>query len=328
MPDSGAEEAVERNVCEAEPERCDAAGQEIDRETGTLSQNGTEDPVRPGCLYLCATPIGNLGDMTPRAVSVLQAVDLIAAEDTRNSIKLLNHFDIHTPMTSYHEYNKYEKAEALVRTLQAGKSVALITDAGTPCISDPGEVLVEQCAAAGIEITSLPGACAVITALTLSALPTRRFVFEGFLPPVKQKRERAEVLERLKNETRSIVLYEAPHHLQQTLLELSKVLGCERRISLCREMTKRYEEVIRTTLGEAAELAPRGEYVLVIAGRDAASLQAERQQAFQALSLEEHVQQYLDAGLDRKAAMKAAAKDRGLSRRDVYQALEADRRMS
>lgn len=289
-------------------------------------ETAAEGAVRPGCLYLCATPIGNLGDMTPRAVEVLKAVDVIAAEDTRNSIKLLNHFDIHTPMTSYHEYNKYDKAEELLRQLQAGKSVAVITDAGTPCISDPGEVLVEKCAAAGIEITSLPGASAVITALTLSALPTRRFVFEGFLPAVKQKKERAEALERLRNETRSIVLYEAPHHLRQTLLELGTVLGGERRISLCRELTKRYEEVIRTTLREAAELSPKGEYVLVIAGRDAAELQEARQQSFAALSLDEHMQRYLAAGLDRKAAMKAVAQDRGLSKREIYQALEAEKK--
>lgn len=274
-----------------------------------------------GKLYICATPIGNLGDMTPRAVEALKSVDLIAAEDTRNSIRLLNHFDIHTPMTSYHEYNRFEKADELVAKMLQGTKVAVITDAGTPCISDPGEVLVQKCVEAGIPVTSLPGPSAVITALTLSGFSVRRFVFEGFLPPKPKKRERAEALDRLKAETGTIVLYEAPHHLKETLKELEAALGPDRRIALCREMTKLHEEVVRTTIREAIELEPRGEYVLVIEGADPEKLQAETAARFDELSLEEHVQSYIDQGLDRKEAMKAAAKDRGLSRRDVYNAL-------
>lgn len=275
----------------------------------------------PGRLYICATPIGNLGDMTPRVVETLKGVDLIAAEDTRNSIRLLNHFEIRTPMTSYHEYNRFDKADELVRQILEGKDVAVITDAGTPCISDPGEVLVQKCCEAGIEVTSLPGASAVITALTLSGLPTRRFVFEGFLPPVKNKKERQEVLEALRNETRTMVLYEAPHHLKGTLEELKEVLGGDRRISLCREMTKRYEEVVRTTLSEALMLEPKGEYVLVIQGRSREALLKEKQDSFLSMTVEEHVEKYMEQGMDKKEAMKAAAKDRGVSKRDIYQAL-------
>ena len=290
-----------------------------------------------GKLYICATPIGNLGDMTPRVIEALREADLIAAEDTRNSIRLLNHFGIKTPMTSYHEFNKYEKADELVRQMLAGKIVAVVTDAGTPCISDPGEVLVEKCAQAGIEVISFPGASAVITALTLSALPTRRFVFEGFLPPVKNKKERREALLRLVPEMRTIVLYEAPHHLIATLRELSEALGETRRVSLCRELTKRYEEVERTTLGAAlrrfacGEKEPKGEYVLVIEGRSAEeaekALALERETQFGALSLSEQVQSYMEQGMDKKEAMRTAAKDRGMSKRDVYQALlEAEKK--
>lgn len=274
-----------------------------------------------GKLYICATPIGNLGDMTPRAVEALREADLIAAEDTRNTIRLLNHFGIQTPMTSYHEFNKYDKADELVRQMLSGKTVAIVTDAGTPCISDPGEVLVQKCAEAGIEVRSLPGASAVITALTLAALPTRRFVFEGFLPPQKQKKERQAALCRLKDETRTMVLYEAPHHLTETLRELSEVLGGERHVSLCREMTKRYEEVIRTTLSEAQALAPKGEYVLVIEGCSEEKLLAKQQAQFETLGIAAHVQRYLDQGMEKKEAMKAAAKDRGISKREIYQAL-------
>lgn len=294
---------------ETEAERAAETGPEKDREKG------------PGKLYICATPIGNLGDMTPRVVETLKSVDLIAAEDTRNSIRLLNHFEIRTPMTSYHEYNRFDKADELVRQILEGKNVAVITDAGTPCISDPGEVLVQKCCEAGIEVTSLPGASAVITALTLSGLPTRRFVFEGFLPPVKNKKERQEVLEALRNETRTMVLYEAPHHLKGTLEELMEVLGGDRRISLCREMTKRYEEVIRTTLSEALLLEPKGEYVLVIQGRSREALLKEKQDSFLSMTVEEHVEKYMEQGMDKKEAMKAAAKDRGVSKRDIYQAL-------
>ena len=221
-----------------------------------------------GTLYLCATPIGNLKDMTERVLLTLKEVDLIAAEDTRNSIRLLNHFEIRTPMTSYHEYNKVEKAHYLVDQLLTGKNIALITDAGTPAISDPGEVLVAECQKAGVPVTSLPGCCACVTALTLSGLSTRRFCFEGFLPT--DKKEKAFVLEELARETRTMILYEAPHHLKRTLSELLETLG-ERRITLCRELTKKFETIMPTTLEGAAdyyeENEPKGEYVLVIEGK-------------------------------------------------------------
>lgn len=276
-----------------------------------------------GKLYICATPIGNLGDITPRVLDVLREADLIAAEDTRNSIKILNHFEIKTPMTSYHEFNKYDKAKELVAMLLDGKNIAVITDAGTPCISDPGEELVKECVLSGIEVTSLPGASAVITALSLSGLSTRRFVFEGFLPPEKHKKERLKVLERLKDEERTIVLYEAPHRLKTTLTELSVLLGADRRISLCRELTKKHEEIIRTTLGEAVSLEPRGEYVLCIEGRSSEELEAERRRTFMDMELSEHMDMYLSRGLDKKEAMKAVAKDRGLSKRDIYNELNS-----
>lgn len=278
---------------------------------------------KKGKLYICATPIGNLGDITPRVLDVLREADLIAAEDTRNSIKLLNHFEIKTPMTSYHEFNKYDKAKELVAMLMEGKNIAVITDAGTPCISDPGEELVKECVLSGIEVTSLPGASAVITALSLSALSTRRFVFEGFLPPEKHKKERAKALDRLKNEERTIILYEAPHRLKTTLTELSRLLGAERRVSLCRELTKKHEEIIRTTLGEAVSLEPRGEYVLCIEGRSAEELEAERRSSFLDMDLSEHMDIYLSQGMDKKEAMKAVAKDRGLSKRDIYNELNS-----
>ena len=275
-----------------------------------------------GKLYLCATPIGNLGDMTPRVVETLQMVDLIAAEDTRNSIKLLNHFDIHTPMTSYHEYNKVEKAVTLINQMNEGKNVALITDAGTPAISDPGEVLVRMCHEAGIVVTSLPGAAACITALTLSGLSTRRFCFEGFLPA--DKKEKKDILENLKNETRTIILYEAPHHLVRTLDELYEALG-NRKLTLCRELTKKFEEITPTTL-EGARVAfendsPRGEYVLVLEGKSLAEVKKEQEQDWQSISIEEHMQIYESQGIDRKEAMKKVAKDRGISKREVYQYL-------
>ena len=275
-----------------------------------------------GTLYLCATPIGNLSDMTPRVIDTLQEVDVIAAEDTRNSIKLLNHFQIKTPMTSYHEYNKVEKADQLIRQLQEGKSIALITDAGTPAISDPGEVLVAKCQEAGIPVTSLPGCCALITALTLSGLPTRRFCFEGFLP--SDKKEKKFILEELKDETRTIILYEAPHHLKRTLGELYEVLG-DRRITLCRELTKRFETVFPTTLENALayyeENEPKGEYVLVLSGKDPKQILQDKQQEWSEISLEEHMKIYEDQGIDHKEAMKKVAKDRGISKREVYQAL-------
>lgn len=275
-----------------------------------------------GTLYLCATPIGNLNDMTARVLATLDEVDLIAAEDTRNSIKLLNHFEIKTPMTSYHEYNKVEKADQLVAKLQAGKNIALITDAGTPAISDPGEVLVAKCLDAGIPVTSLPGCCACITALTLSGLPTRRFCFEGFLP--SDKKEKKFILEELKEETRTIILYEAPHHLKRTLQELHDTVG-QRRITLCRELTKKFETVYPTTLEEALafyeENEPKGEYVLVLEGKSREEIKQSEQAKWESMSIEEHMAYYEEQGIDRKSAMKMVAADRGVGKRDIYQAL-------
>lgn len=275
-----------------------------------------------GRLYLCATPIGNLEDITYRVVRTLGEVDLIAAEDTRNSIKLLNHFDIKTPMTSYHEHNKMEKGRKLVEKLQGGMQIALITDAGTPGISDPGEELVKMCYEAGIEVTSLPGAAACITALTLSGLSTRRFVFEAFLP--SDKKEKQAVLEELVNETRTIILYEAPHRLQKTLTELKETLG-NRRITVCRELTKKHETAFATTLEDAllyySGNEPKGECVLVIQGRDRLELRREEMAKWEEMSLEEHMEYYESQGIDRKEAMKKVAKDRGISKRDVYNSL-------
>ena len=276
-----------------------------------------------GKLYLCATPIGNLDDITLRVLNTLKEVDLIAAEDTRHSIKLLNHFDIRTPMTSYHEYNKIDKARYLVAQMQQGVNIALVTDAGTPGISDPGEELVKQCYEAGIEVTSLPGPAACVTALTLSGLATRRFCFEAFLPA--DKKERQWILEELRRETRTIIVYEAPHHLVRTLEELSEVLGAARRITICRELTKRYEEAYRTTFSEALERfaaeEPKGECVIVIEGRSVSEIRQEQQKSWEEMTLEEHMELYLSQGNDRKEAMKLVAKDRGISKRDVYQAL-------
>jgi len=273
-----------------------------------------------GVLYLCATPIGNLGDITERVVETLKTVDLIAAEDTRNSIRLLNHFDIHTPMTSYHEYNKVEKAKELVGQLAAGKNIALVTDAGTPGISDPGEVLVRFCQESGIPVTALPGACACITALTLSGLSTRRFCFEGFLPA--EKKERREILEDLQNESRTIILYEAPHHLLKTLADLRDVLG-DRRLTLCRELTKKFETVLPTTLEQALfnyrTEEPRGEYVLVLEGKSLQAQKQETQDSWRELSIEEHLAYYQKMGMDAKSAMKQVAKDRGVGKREIYQ---------
>lgn len=272
-----------------------------------------------GKLFLCATPIGNLGDMTPRVIETLESVDVIAAEDTRNSIKLLNHFNIKTPMTSYHEYNKIEKADTLIAQMLAGKNIALITDAGTPAISDPGEVLVQKCQEAGIVVTSLPGPAACITALTLSGLSTRRFCFEGFLS--SDKKERKAVLEDLKEESRTMILYEAPHHLKGTLKELYGVLG-NRKITLCRELTKKFETVFPTTLEDALEYYesndPRGEYVLVLEGKSHQQKEEEKQASFSEMSIEDHMKIYEDKGVDRKEAMKLVAKERGISKRDVY----------
>lgn len=275
-----------------------------------------------GTLYLCATPIGNLGDMTPRVAETLQSVDLIAAEDTRNSIKLLNHFGIRTSMTSYHEYNKVEKADYLVGQMRLGKNVALISDAGTPAISDPGEVLVQKCQEAGITVTSLPGPAACITALTLSGLSARRFCFEGFLP--SDKKEKAQILTELKEESRTILIYEAPHHLVRTLGELYEELG-DRRITLCRELTKKFETVLPTTIGAALSLygreEPRGEYVLVVEGKSLRKKEEERQASWQSMTIEAHMSFYTKGGMDEKAAMKQVAKDRGVAKREIYAAI-------
>ncbi len=272
-----------------------------------------------GILYLCATPIGNLQDMTPRVIETLEMADVIAAEDTRNSIKLLNCFNIHTPMTSYHEYNKVEKAKQLIEMLQEGKNIALITDAGTPAISDPGEILVRMCHENQLPVTSLPGPSACITALTLSGLSTRRFCFEGFLPADKKERKR--ILEELVSESRTVILYEAPHHLKGTLEELYRVLG-ERRVTLCRELTKKFETVMPTTLGQALEYykdkEPRGEYVLVVEGKSVEELRREEVASWESMGIEEHMDYYEKQGLDHKAAMKQVAKDRGVGKREIY----------
>ncbi len=277
---------------------------------------------KAGKLYLCATPIGNLEDITFRALRILKESDLIAAEDTRNSIRLLNHFEIKTPMTSYHEYNKIEKAYQLVGKMKEGKNIALITDAGTPGISDPGEELVRICIEEGITVTSLPGPSACITALTMSGQKTRRFAFEAFLP--REKKERERILEQLKNETRTIVLYEAPHHLVKTLKELKDALG-DRRISVCRELTKKFEETTLTTLSDVItyykDNEPRGEYVLVVAGKSFEEIAAEEKKSWEAMTIPEHMAYYEAQGIDRKEAMKLVAKDRGVQKREVYQAL-------
>ncbi|MCM1234463.1 MAG: 16S rRNA (cytidine(1402)-2'-O)-methyltransferase [Ruminococcus flavefaciens] len=275
-----------------------------------------------GTLYLCATPIGNLEDITLRVLKILEKVDLIAAEDTRNTIKLLNHFEIKTPMTSYHEYNKIDKAAYLVQKLLEGTEIALVTDAGTPAISDPGEEIVRQAQKAGIKITSLPGACACITALTLSGLSTRRFSFEAFLPA--DKKERRQILSALQTETRTIILYEAPHHLVSTLNELYNALG-NRKITLCRELTKIHETIQPTTLIDAIQYyetqSPRGEYVLVIEGTDSSQIVAQEQEAWLKWTIPQHMELYLSKGYSKKDAMKKVAADRGISKREVYQLL-------
>ncbi len=272
-----------------------------------------------GRLYLCATPIGNLEDITLRVLRTLQEVDLIAAEDTRNSLKLLNHFEIKTPMTSYHEFNKFDKAYQLVEKMRSGQNIALITDAGTPGISDPGEEFVRICYQSGIEVTSLPGPAACITALTLSGLPTRRFAFEAFLP--RNKKERSAILSSLESETRTIILYEAPHHLEKTLEELYQALG-DRKITLCRELTKKFETAFATTISAALayyqEQEPKGEFVLVIQGKSLEEIKEEQQQNWESISLTEHMIIYESQGISRKEAMKLVAKDRGISKRQVY----------
>jgi len=276
-----------------------------------------------GELYLCATPIGNLEDMTFRCIRILKEADVIAAEDTRNSIKLLNHFEIKTPMTSYHEFNKVEKARILVDKMRSGETVALITDAGTPGISDPGEELVKQCIEAGIKVTPVPGAAACINALIMSGMPTRRFCFEAFLP--SDKKEKADVLSQLKTEQRTIIIYEAPHRLIRTLTELESALGGARKIAVCKELTKRHETAYRDTIAGAlsyyTENDPKGEYVLVIEGKSQEELILEKRAAWDDMSIEEHFNMYISQGMDKKEAMKLVAKDRGVSKRDIYSAL-------
>lgn len=283
----------------------------------------TDKEKRTGKLYLCATPIGNLEDITFRVLNTLRNVDLIAAEDTRHSIKLLNHFNIKKPMTSYHEFNKVDKARQLVDKMSQGVDIALVTDAGTPGISDPGEELVRQCYEAGIEVTSLPGPAACVTALTLSGLSTRRFCFEAFLSA--EKKERQWILEELREETRTIIIYEAPHHLVKTLRDLAEALGENRKITICRELTKKYEESFRTTFKEALEKyekeEPKGECVIVIEGRKIEELKREEKQSWEDLTIKDHMEMYLNQGIGKKEAMKQVAKDRGIGKREVYQAL-------
>ena len=277
-----------------------------------------------GTLYLCATPIGNLEDMTFRVIRTLKEVDLIAAEDTRNSIKLLNHFEIQTPMTSYHEYNKYEKGRKLVEKLLEGQNIALITDAGTPGISDPGEELVKMCYESGIPVTSLPGAAACITALTISGLSTRRFAFEAFLP--SDKKEREQILKEMETETRNMIVYEAPHRLVKTLKLFLERLG-NRKITVCRELTKRHETALAVTLEEAVAHyeanPPKGECVLVIEGKSREEAREEERKQWEEMTIEDHMEVYTKQGMDKKSAMKAVAKDRGVSKRDIYQYLES-----
>lgn len=278
--------------------------------------------MEQGVLTLCATPIGNLEDMTYRAVRLLTEADFIAAEDTRHTKKLLNHFNIHTRLISYHEHNKVEKGPELIRLLQEGKNIVLVTDAGTPGISDPGEDLVKLALEAGITVTSAPGCVAGITALIISGQSTRRFIFEGFLP--MNKKEKVEVLERLKDETRTVILYEAPHRLLKTLESLYEAVG-NRAITVTKELTKKYETVFKTTISEAIkyynEEEPRGEYVLILAGKDENELKEEIKEGWNNLSIEEHMKLYTDKGMDEKSAMKQVAKDRGVSKREIYAVL-------
>lgn len=275
-----------------------------------------------GTLYLCATPIGNLNDMTERVIKALEEADLIAAEDTRNTRRLLNHFGIQGKLTSYHEHNKYDKAEVLIKELLLGKNIALVTDAGTPAISDPGEVMVQRCIEEGIPVTSLPGAAAFVTALTLSGLSTKRFVFEGFLP--SEKKERNLILDELKDETRTIILYEAPHRLKETLDILKEALG-NRRAAICRELTKLHEEVLRLDLEGAVsyytENDPRGEFVLVIEGKDPVLIMEEDRRKWEDMPVSDHMKLYTGSGVEKKEAMKLVARDRGVSKRDIYNLL-------
>ena len=278
-----------------------------------------KNAIEGGTLYLVATPIGNLADLSERAIKVLSEVDFIAAEDTRNTGKLLSCIGISRPMISYYEHNKRERGPVIVERLASGESCALVSDAGTPAISDPGEDLVRLCAEAGVNVTSVPGCCAAITALTLSGLPTARFAFEGFLPV--DNRPRRERLAALKKHTETMILYEAPHKLRTTLADLAATLGEDRPIALCRELTKRNEEIFRTTVGGAIERYksedPRGEYVLILGGGDGAAEQSPAA-ALCLLPPCEHVAYYEKAGMKRMDAIKAAAKDRGIPKNDLY----------
>ena len=275
-----------------------------------------------GKLYLVATPIGNLEDITFRAVRILKEADMIAAEDTRNSIKLLNHFEIKKPMTSYHEFNRFDKADVLIDKLKEGCTIALITDAGTPGISDPGEVLVEKCVEEGIPVIPVPGAVAGINALIASGQKTGRFVFEAFLP--QDKKERNEILDNLKEETRTIIIYEAPHRLLKTLTLLEEALGRDRSITICKEITKKHESFVKTRLCDAVELyssgteEPRGEYVLVIAGRSRREIEEENRNKWESISIEDHLKKYIEEGHTKKEAVKLVAEERGIPKRDVY----------
>ena len=277
-----------------------------------------------GTLYLCATPIGNLGDVSMRCLEILKNVDLVAAEDTRRTVQLLNHFEISKPLTSYHEHNKREKGEYITSLLEEGKNVALVSDAGTPAISDPGEDLVSLCIEKGIEITSVPGPVAAINALILSGISPRRFCFEGFLSV--NKRHRKEHLDSLKNDTHTLIFYEAPHKLRDTLNDMCHIFGGERRIALARELTKLHEEILRMTLSEAVEYykenSPRGEYVLIISGAEESETTTD-EQWWSELSEKEHVDEYIKKGMDSKEAIKAAAKDRNVPKREVYNAYHA-----
>lgn len=287
--------------------------------TFTDSKQNEKNRVLKGVLYLVATPIGNLADISERATKVLSEVDFIAAEDTRNSMRLLTHFGIHKPMVSYFEHNKAERGVQIIERLKNGESCALITDAGMPAISDPGEDLVRLCANENIPVTAIPGACAAITALTLSALPTGRFTFEGFLPAAKSERKRA--LDELSGETRTMIFHEAPHKLKLTLEDMANAFGGDRPISLCRELTKLNEDIFRTTLASAVEYykenEPRGEFVLVVKGSD----NKKSDVFWEALSVEDHVRVYMERGLSKNDAIKSAAKDRKVPKNEVYQAV-------
>jgi len=271
-----------------------------------------------GTLYLCATPIGNLGDVSARCIEIFETVDLIAAEDTRRTVQLLNHFGISKPLTSYHEHNKKEKGEYIIKLLREGKNVAQVSDAGTPAISDPGEDLVKLCIENDITVTSVPGPVAGITALILSGLSTARYAFEGFLSV--NKRHRSEHLNSVKNDTHTLIFYEAPHKLKNTLADMQKVLGGDRKIAIARELTKLHEEIIRTDIDGAVkyyeENNPRGEYVLVIEG--AKESVPEQENEWENISISEHVDKYIAEGLTSKEAIKKVAVDRGMAKRDIY----------